>query len=92
MHIVSLEKACYAELQAVGSKAYNLSKMIQHVSHIPTGFVLTSYALHSFLTFNQIEIKAEDSSVIEKKIQSGTFPLALQKKLFLRMSIFKVLV
>jgi len=81
LHIVSLEKACYAELQAVGSKAYNLSKMIQHVSYIPKGFVLTSHALHSFLTFNQIEIKAEDSSVIEKKIQSGTFPLALQKEI-----------
>ncbi|WP_369361271.1 PEP/pyruvate-binding domain-containing protein [Priestia megaterium] len=81
MHIVSLEKACYAELQAVGSKAYNLSKMIQHVSHIPTGFVLTSHALHSFLTFNQIEIKAEDSNVIEKKIQSGTFPSVLQKEI-----------
>lgn len=81
MHIVSLEKACYAELQAVGSKAYNLSKMIQHVSHIPKGFVLTSHALLSFLTFNQIEIKAEDSSVIEKKIQSGTFSAALQKEI-----------
>jgi pyruvate,water dikinase len=81
LHIVALEKACHAELQAVGSKAYNLSKMIQHISHIPKGFVLTSHALHFFLTFNQIEIKGEESSVIEKKIQSGTFPLALQKEI-----------
>jgi phosphohistidine swiveling domain-containing protein len=74
--VVNIEEKC--EMELVGGKAFNISKMVQEGLPVPPGFCVTTKAYTCFMDFNNI---SEDDECISDRIREALMPPLLSEVL-----------